>query len=131
MIELSGMFPVLVAENLAELQAFYTRHFGFQSVFFDADFYLHLLHPGNGTQLGFLLPNHPSQPDFLHPLASLNGMVISFEVQDIQSALNQANTMALDIAMPFKVEPWGQSHFMVRDPAGFILDIVQQADPEM
>lgn len=130
MIELSAMFPVLVAENLAELQIFYTQHFGFQAVFFDADFYLHLLHPVSGTQLGFLVPNHASQPEFLQPLADLNGMVISFEVQDIQRALKQVNTMALDIAMPFKVEPWGQSHFMVRDPAGFVLDIVQQADSQ-
>ncbi len=130
MIEINTLFPVLVTENLAALQDFYTQHFGFQAVFFDADFYLHLLHPGSGTQLGFLVPNHPSQPDFLQPLASQNGMVISFEVMDIQSALNSAKEKALSIAMPYKEESWGQAHFMVRDPAGFIVDIIQHTESQ-
>ncbi len=126
MIEFSALFPVFVSENLVALQEFYTQHFGFQAVFFDANFYLHLLHPESGVQLGFLIPDHPSQPAYLHPLANRDGMVISLEVKDINTALKQVSALALDIAMPYKEESWGQAHFMVRDPGGFVLDIVQQ-----
>ena len=80
MIDLTSLFPVYVAENLDQLKEFYTAVFGFNAVFFDAGFYLHLLHPESGAQLGFLFPNHPSQPDFLHGLAHQGGMVISLEV---------------------------------------------------
>ncbi|MEM7292305.1 MAG: VOC family protein [Pseudomonadota bacterium] len=128
MIEISAMFPVLVAGNLDQLKAFYATHFGFEAVFFDPEFYLHLLHPQSGVQLGFLLPEHASQPSFLHARAVADGMVISFEVSDAQAAYNAAQSANLDIAMAFKEEVWGQHHFMVRDPQGFVIDVVQHIE---
>lgn len=125
MIEISAMFPVYVSDNLNELKTFYEMYFGFQTVFFDENFYLHLLYPKNGIQLGFLLPDLSSQPTFLHPLAIQDGMVISFEVADAGSAYAKALSENLDIAMDYKEENWGQTHFMIRDPKGFIIDIVQ------
>ena len=129
MIEPMTMFPVLVAEDLAALKAFYESSFGFRTVFFETDFYLHLVHPNSGVQLGFLVPDHPPQPEFLHPKASAEGMVISFEVADIDAALTSARSMGLDFAMNHKEEPWGQKHFMVRDPAGFIVDVIEHQNP--
>ena len=130
MIEPSAMFPVFVAENLTTLRDYYLDYFGFQAVFFDADFYLHLLHPDSGIQIGFLVPNHPSQPEFLFPVAAKEGMVISFEVDNARSAFAEAKQLGLDIAMTLKEETWGQTHFMVRDPAGFVIDIVQHVDQQ-
>lgn len=128
MIEPTAMFPVLVTQKLEELKDFYVQNFGFQAVFYDAEFYLHLLHPNSGIQLGFLLPDLPSQPGFLFPTAGKEGMVISLEVLDAQLALESASQLGLEIAMPYKEEPWGQKHFMVRDPAGFVVDIVEHVE---
>ena len=130
MIEPSAMFPVLVSENLAELKNFYTTHFGFQAVFYDAEFYLHLLHPGSGAQLGFLVPDHPSQPESLHPAAASDGMVISFEVADAGAAFAAAGEMRLPVVMDLKQESWGQTHFMVRDPGGFVIDVVEHVETD-
>ena len=126
MIEIDAMFPVMVAANLDEQKAFYESVFGFQAVFYDADFYLHLVSPSSGAQLGFLRPEHPSQPDFLQPLMSADGYVISFEVKDAAHAYAEAQNMHLSIAMDLKDEDWGQRHFMLEDPAGFRVDIIQQ-----
>lgn len=125
MITIDAMFPVMTATDLTALKEFYETTFGFHSVFFDASFYLHLVLPETGIQLGFLQPNHPSQPDFLHTKMVQEGYVISFEVADIQSVLKQAKDMELTISMPLKIEDWGQTHFMVQDPAGFNIDLVQ------
>lgn len=125
MIEIQAMFPVMVAENLEELKKFYEIYFGFTSVFYDPNFYLHLVNQQNGIQLGFLLPSMANQPDFLHPLMVPDGYVISFEVQKAAEAYLQAQELKLDIAMPLKEEVWGQVHFMVSDPAGFKIDIVE------
>jgi len=125
MIELSAMFPVLVAEDLSALKNFYQQYFGFQAEFFDAEFYVHLLHAGSGTQIAFMAPNHPSQPEFLHALASTEGMVISFEVPSVKSAYDLATKAGLEIAFDYKVEDFGVTHFMVRDPAGFLVDVVE------
>lgn len=125
MIEINAMFPVFVSNNLATLKAFYQTHFGFEAVFFDENFYLHLLHPKSGAQLGFLVPELSSQPSFLHSLAVHDGLVITFEVVDASVAYATAQKEGLDIGMTYKEETWGQNHFMVRDPEGFVVDIVQ------
>ena len=43
-----------------EIRIFYESVFGFNAVFYDADFYLHLVSPNSGVQLGFLMPEHAS-----------------------------------------------------------------------
>ncbi len=128
MIEINAMFPVMVTQDLEAVKQFYETVFGFNAVFYDANFYLHLLSPNSGVQLGFLLPNHPSQPTFLHPVMSPDGFVISLEVADAALAYMEAERLNLDIVMPLKQEVWGQNHFIVSDPAGFRVDVVQHLD---
>lgn len=125
MIDIQAMFPVMVAADLAELKAFYETYFGFNTVFFDAGFYLHLVSPTSGAQLGFLVPEHASQPQFLHALMSQQGYVISLEVANAPDAFKVAQKENLTIAMDLKEEVWGQVHFIIQDPAGFYIDIVQ------
>lgn len=127
MIDIQAMFPVMVASNLAEIKQFYTSVFGFNAVFYDAEFYLHLV-SNSGVQLGFLLPEHPTQPQFLQPLMSPDGYVISLEVTDAAKAFEEAVSMKLSIAMELKEEDWGQIHFMLEDPAGFKIDIVEHLE---
>lgn len=125
MIEIDAMFPVMVTSDLEAVKQFYTTVFGFNAVFFDATFYLHLVSPDTGVQLGFLMPDLSSQPQFLHSIMSTEGYVISLEVKDAAKAYAEAKKLNLDFAMDLKEEVWGQIHFMVTDPAGFRIDIVQ------
>lgn len=128
MIDITAMFPVYVTEDLDSLKDFYHRAFGFQAVFYDKDFYLHLLHPQSGVQLGFLVPDHPTQPFFLHQQANKDGQVITFEVSNAAQAFEEAKSSQLPLAMDYKEESWGQKHFMVYDPQGFVIDIVEHMD---
>ena len=128
MIEIEAMFPVMVAPDLEALKQFYETVFGFNAVFYEADFYLHLVSPNTGAQLGFLLPNHSSQPAFLQGIMPTNGYVISFEVKDAALAYEEAKNLELNIGMEIKEEVWGQVHFMLLDPAGFRVDVVQHLE---
>lgn len=128
MIEIDAMFPVMVTLNLESVKQFYETVFGFNAVFYDPSFYLHLASPTSGAQLGFLLPNHVTQPEFLHPVMSRDGYVISLEVKDATKAYSEALRMNLDVAMELKQEKWGQIHFMLQDPAGFRVDVVQHIE---
>lgn len=125
MIEIKAMFPVMVTADLAVVQQFYQSVFGFSTAFYEPGFYLHLVSESTGVQLGFLVPEHASQPNFLHAVMDPNGYVVSLEVSDAQHAFSQAQLMRLDIAMPLKDEAWGQSHFIIRDPVGIYIDVVQ------
>ena len=128
MIEIDAMFPVMVTSNLQAVKQFYEEVFGFNAVFYDPSFYLHLVSPGTGAQLGFLLPNHATQPEFLHSIMSPEGFVISLEVKDAAIAYSEAQRMNLSFAMNLKHEEWGQVHFMLQDPAGFRVDVVQHLE---
>jgi len=128
MIEIEAMFPVMVTPNLEAVKLFYESVFGFNAVFYDPSFYLHLVSPGTGAQLGFLLPDHGTQPAFLHPIMSADGYVISLEVKDAAQAYAEAKNMNLSIAMHLKEEVWGQIHFMLQDPAGIRVDVVQHLE---
>ena len=128
MIEIEAMFPVMVTTELEAVKKFYESVFSFNAVFYDPKFYLHLVSPSTGVQLGFLTPNHTTQPDFLHPIMSTDGYVISLEVKDASQAYAEAKILNLDIAMQLKEEAWGQIHFMLKDPAGFRIDMVQHLE---
>ena len=128
MIEIDAMFPVMVTTNLEAVKEFYETVFGFNAVFFDSSFYLHLVSPNSGIQLGFLMPGHSTQPEFLHPHMSPDGYVISLEVKDAAHAYAEAQKMNLDIAMALKEEVWEQIHFMLQDPAGIRIDVVQHLE---
>ncbi len=128
MIEIEAMFPVMVTADLDAVKQFYESVFGFTAAFYDPSFYLHLVSPSTGAQLGFMLPNHETQPAFLQPLMSVDGYVISLEVKDAAQAYAQAMKLNLSIAMNLKEEVWGQIHFMLQDPAGFRVDVVQQIE---
>ena len=125
MIEVDVMFPVLVTESLASVKQFYETAFGFTAVFYEPNFYLHLISPNHSIQVGFLLPDLVSQPEFLHPLMTTDGFVLSLETKDAAVAYSKAQKMGLKIIMDLKQEPWGQLHFMVQDPAGFRIDVIQ------
>ncbi len=128
MIEIQAMFPVMVTSDLAAVKEFYESVFGFNAVFYDPEFYLHLVSPNTGVQLAFLLPGHETQPAFLHPAMSANGYVISLEVNDAAKAYAEAKNLGLNIAMVLKEEVWGQIHFMLQDPAGFRIDVVEHVE---
>ena len=129
MITIDAFFPVMTTAELDAVNHYYQQTFGFQAAFYEKDFYLHLIHPDNGIQLGFLMPNHETQPDFLHPKMVSEGYIISFEVADVQQAYQQAQDENLKIVMNLKDEAWGQRHFMVQDPAGFHIDVVESFTP--
>ncbi len=128
MIEVDAMFPVMVTTHLEAVKEFYESVFGFNAVFFDSSFYLHLVSPSSGIQLGFLMPGHATQPGFLHPVMYPDGYVISLEVKDAALAYAETQKMKLTVVMELKEEVWGQIHFMLQDPAGFRIDVVQHLE---
>ena len=123
----TGFFPVLTTDKLAECRDFYTQHFGF-NVVFEADWYVHLVSE-KGVQLGFLKPHHPSQPDFLHRAYSGHGIIYSFEVDNVDQEYQKLQDGKVPILLQVRTEEWGQKHFMIQDPAGMIIDVVQAVEP--
>ena len=120
-------FPVFIVENLTEAKAFYSRHFNF-IVAFENEWYLHLLSE-SGIQVGFMLPYQPTQPPFFHEAHDGKGVIFSLEVDNAESAYSEAQRNSLAIVRDLVAEEWGQYHFVIKDPNGIFLDIVQSIEP--
>ena len=127
MIKPSSAFPVFIVQDLDAAKSFYSQYFDFSPVF-ENEWYLHLASTA-GIQVGFMLPCQPTQPDIFHEAYEGHGLIFSLEVDDAESAYNDARTHALDIVLELRAEDWGQYHFCIKDPNGIYLDIVQAIDP--
>ena len=127
MIEPKSSFPVFTVKDLGTAKSFYIQHFGFDAVFSN-EWYLHLVSK-SGVQVGFLLPEQPTQPSiFQHPYSG-SGVIFSLEVDDADSAFSTAKSKSLNIVLELRSEDWGQRHFCIEDPNGIHLDIVQAIEP--
>ncbi len=131
---LKSFFPVVVTEKLAAARHFYVEHFGFRVVF-EADWYVQL-HASRGEgvppiELAFMIPNVEAQPKSLHAAFSGAGVILTLDVDDVDAVHSNLNIAGVlrDVVIPLRDEVWGQRHFLVRDPAGILLDIVQQIPP--
>ncbi len=107
-------------------EEFYTEVFGF-SVIFEADWYVQLLHEASGIELAFMQPNLDNQPSRLHAEFDGKGVIYSLEVEDAASEYEKIQKTSAAIFYPLTIEEWGQTHFMLTDPAGVTVDVVQQA----
>ncbi|WKD50291.1 VOC family protein [Microbulbifer spongiae] len=123
MIDLMNSFPVFIVKDLKAAKNFYSKYFGF-NIAFENTWYLHLI-SNSGVQIGFMLPDQPTQPNMFHKAYNGNGVIFSLEVEDADSAFAAAKQCALDIVLEIRSEDWGQRHFCVKDVNGIYLDIVQ------
>lgn len=51
-----------------------------------------------------MVPEHSSQPDFLHVEVATHGMVVSLEVKSAQSAFELDRELGLNFAFFYRVE---------------------------
>lgn len=123
MIEHKGSFPVFTVADLDAARSFYTENLGFDVVF-SGDWYIHLVSK-SGVQVGFLLPDQPTQPPIFRKPYSGEGVIFSLEVEDADVAFSTAKSNSLNIVLELRSENWGQRHFCIQDPNGINLDIVQ------
>lgn len=126
-IKPSSSFPIFTVPNLDDAKAFYTSCFSF-SVAFENEWYLHLVSE-TGVQVGFMLPDQPTQPEIFQKTYDGNGVIFSLEVEDADSAYSEAKEKSLDIVLELRSEDWGQRHFCVKDPNGIYLDVLQAIEP--
>ncbi len=114
---------VITTSKMDQSVDFYTRHFGFEVVA-DVGYYKHL-RAGEGIEIAFMTPNHPSQPALYQPEWQGQGMILTFQVADAAAAYADIKESGVPIAFELTKEQWGQLHFGIMDPNGIPIDIVQ------
>jgi uncharacterized glyoxalase superfamily protein PhnB len=126
------LYPLITTPALFEARDFYVRHFGFE-VAFEVAWFVYLAGSGDegarGATLAFMHPDHPSRPPGPEPFDG-RGMILTIEVADAEDAHRRLAEQGAAFVHPLTREAWGQHRFMVRDPAGVLVDVVEQVEPE-
>jgi uncharacterized glyoxalase superfamily protein PhnB len=129
-MQIRDAYPIVVTERLAECRDFYTDLFGFGPLF-ETRWFVYLVHESTATArialmaggLDFQLPQH-------REAYRGDSLILTFEVADAAAELERLERAGASIAVELRDEPWGQRHFMLRDPAGVWVDVVEQTEPQ-
>ncbi|MEZ5708966.1 MAG: VOC family protein [Blastomonas sp.] len=120
-------YPVLMVDDVQGLAKFYVANFGFVERF-STDWYVHLQSASSPTcNLALLRGDHETIPPGRK--ARSGGIVLSFEVANVDHIYTEMKARGLPIVVELKDEPFGQRHFMTTDPAGTLIDVITPIDP--
>ena len=121
-------YPVLMVEDVALVAAFYQTHFGFKPLF-ESDWYVHLQSTEDETvNLAILDGCHETIPESARN-GRATGLLLNFEVSDVDAVYAELKSKDIPILLPLKNEPFGQRHFITRDPAGVLIDVITPIPP--
>lgn len=127
-MQTANMYPLLTVTELGACRDFYVRVLG-MTVVFEATWVVMLARGDNlPICLGLMSPDHPSRPPGPEPFNG-HGMILTIEVEDAHAAHQAVSRLGAPIPYAVHDEPWGQRRFMTRDPAGTLIDVVEQIEP--
>ena len=123
----SQFYPVLLTDRVAETARFYTDHFRFAPKF-ESDWYVHLQSAEDpAVNIAILAGDHETIP--ATGRGRVCGLLINFEVEDVDAEFARAEAAGLPILLPLRDEPFGQRHFITQDPAGVMIDVITPIPP--
>lgn len=123
----TSYYPVLMTDDVAGTAAFYVEHFEFRPLF-ESDWYVHLQSARDRrVNLGIVAGDHETVPPEGRGKAS--GLLINFEVKDPDAVYERVVAAGLPILRSLRDEPFGQRHFITRDPNGVLIDVIKPIPP--
>jgi catechol 2,3-dioxygenase-like lactoylglutathione lyase family enzyme len=115
----------IVTDKVQASKEFYTQLFGAELLYEGEGGWFVLLKIGE-SELGFMQPGLATQAPIFRAAFSGEGLWIAIDVDDAEAELHRLSRLGAPIAFDLRDEPWGDRHFVVRDPNGIGVDIVQR-----
>ncbi len=126
-MKLTAYYPVIGTQKLSESRDFYIQHFNFE-LGFESVWYVHLNMIGRPEiQLAFVNDQHQTIPAGFHH--SAQGVILNFEVEDVDHEYNRLSQAGLTMHLSLRSEEWGQRHFITADPNGILIDVIKIIPP--
>lgn len=125
---MQSIYTVYIVADVVAARAFYVENFGL-SVIFEADWYVQLHGATPAVQLAFIRPGHETVPAAFRDTHA-RGALVSIEVGDATALAQRFADRGMSLVYPLTDEPWGQRHFMVVDPSGLLVDVIEHIEPD-
>lgn len=123
------LWPGVVTEKVKESKDFYVSLFGCEVIYEGEEGWFVLLQLGN-SEIGFMKPNLESQAAIFRPAFQGRGVWFAVDVEDVEAEYRRIQAMGTPIEVALRDEPWGDRHFVVIDPNGIGVDVVQRIQGE-
>lgn len=121
-------YPLFTVSHLQDSREFFIRHFGMQVVF-EASWVVMLSHTNAGSiSVGLMSSDHPSSPPGPEAFDG-RGLILTLQVDDARALHASLAAAGVSIAHSLADAPWGQRRFVVTDPSGIFVDVVEQIEP--
>jgi catechol 2,3-dioxygenase-like lactoylglutathione lyase family enzyme len=125
-MQFEKMSTALLVSDVGVSARFYAQHLAFDVVF-DIGWFASLRH-ASGATLDLWQRTHESVPSSLRK--SVGGTVLAFVVADARAEERRFVSAGVPLAKALTDNAWGQRNFMVEDPDGTIVDVVQPIAPD-
>lgn len=120
-------YPVIMTDRVAETARFYIDYFRFHPAF-ESDWYVHLQSTEDeSVNIAVLQGDHETIPQAVR--GRVSGLLINFELEDVDGEYERARSNGLPIVLDLRDEPFGQRHFITRDPNGVLIDVIKPIPP--
>lgn len=128
-MKINSSYPVIMCDNLQEVSKFYTEHFD-MDVVYSSDWYISLAYKKEQSdfELAILDYRHETVPSSFREKSK--GIIINMEVDEVDAFYELlVRERKVPPVMDIKSEDFGQRHFIVSDPAGIMVDVIQMVPP--
>ncbi len=118
-------YPIICTAKMHETVAFYEDHFGFRPVFEMSCFTLMRHSEKQDLCFAFLDSNHEAVPE--HYKNGVSGLILNLPVENVDLVYQQLYWEGVQILMEPKSERCGRKHFMLTDPNGILVDVMEES----
>jgi uncharacterized glyoxalase superfamily protein PhnB len=113
----------LTVENVSLSSQFLITYFGFVEKM-AAEGFASLQHKQSGINVIYLQKGIEVLPEFMRTITCA-GTILAFVTTHIEREEERLRRAGVPIALPMKTEEWGEKLFMVQDPNGVIIQMVE------
>lgn len=128
-MHLVSSYPVIMTDVVAKTASFYKEQFGY-TLTYETDWYVSLQKAEGDRfwELAVLRFDHETVPPPFRNKSQ--GVLINMEVSDAAEVYRRLVTEGpLDAIKPLTDESFGQRHFILLDPAGNMVDVIENVPP--
>ncbi|MFJ4103130.1 VOC family protein [Amycolatopsis japonica] len=113
----------LTVDDVTASSRFFTEHFGFIEQM-AAEGFVSLGHETAKVSIVLLQAGIEVLPENLRQQRA-SGVIVAFTVENLEAEEKRLRDEGVEITLPLREEPWGERLFMVTDPNGVPVELVE------
>jgi uncharacterized glyoxalase superfamily protein PhnB len=122
-MNISSLSVSLTVNNVKVSSDFLIQHFGFKEKI-AADGFASLIHETSGINVIYMQAGIEVLPEFLRHV-TVAGTILAFVTTNLEAEEERLRLEGVPISMPLQTEEWGEKLFMVTDPNGVVIELVE------